>query len=425
MKKVLLAFVAWSAGVAGAQTQIVAFRWGENGVHESVTACWFDSVSNLVWLAGSIDDGVARWPAMWTVDAGGVIADYTGVLPAGAFERFGSFSANGQFVTLHVSQTNSDAGHDDVVVRRQDWSSAITFPGSRPGSFAYQIQAVGDEGQACGQGNPFVPGSGAFVALPAGGQFAVTWLDDMPGGIWAPLTFSMSRHAEVLAGYSFDQFGFLNPLAWSENAGQYGVSVLAHPDFTDAIAGRVSPDARFIAGSVTTLDAQLCVWNEGVPHLFDLGGSPYMAHPRWALDDGTIFGWTWTTPRRAFIANAELLPQPQLLEDYFVSSGGGGGGGGFAEPGESWVSQALLGGGSYHVVFNGQSGRSYYLRVPALGAGDCRPDLNDDGVLNFFDVQLFLSWFSAHDDRSDFIDDGVFNFFDVQAFLSAFAAGCP
>lgn len=422
MKRVFSVVLVLGAGLAGAQPQLVPFQWGENGQYESVTACWFDAGANVAWLAGSTDDGVTRSPAMWTMDAGGVITIFAGVLPAGAFERFGSFSTDGQFVTLHVSQADSDAGHDDVVVQRQDWASVITFPGSRPGSFAYQIEAVGDDGQACGLGNPFVPGSGAFVALPAGGQFAVTWLDDMPGGIWAPLTFSISRHAEVLAGYSFDQFGFLNPLAWSENAGQYGLSVLAHPDFTDAIAGRVSPNARFIAGSVTTFDAQLCVWDKGVPHLFESGGSPYMAHPRWALDDGTIFGWTWTTPQRAFIANAERLPGPQLLEDYFVSSGGGGGG--FAEPGESWVSQAFLGGGSYHVVFNGESGRSYYVRVPALGAEDCRADLNGDGVLNFFDVQVFLAWFSAHDDRADFIDDGVLNFFDVQAFLSAFAAGC-
>ena len=55
----------------------------------------------------------------------------------------------------------------------------------------------------------------------------------------------------------------------------------------------------------------------------------------------------------------------------------------------------------------------------------CRADLNDDGVLNFFDVQAFLSLFAASDPAADFTDDGVFNFFDVQIFLSAFAAGCP
>lgn len=419
MKKFVPIVVAWGAGVAGAQTQLVPFQWGENGVHESVTACWFDGGANLAWLAGSRDDGVTHRPAMWTVDANGVVTEIPGTLPSGSFARFGTFSPNGQYVTLHVSQADSDSGSDDAVVERLDWSNAITFPFD--GSVGYQIEAVGDEAQTCGLGNPFAPDSGAFVALPVAGQFSVTWLDDMPGGIWAPLAFSMSRHAEVIAGYTFDQLGYLNPLSWSENAGEYDLSVLAHPDFTDAIAGRVSADARYVAGSVTTFDAQLCVWDEGVPHLFERGGVPFYAHPRWMLDDGTVFGWTWTTPQRAFIANTELLPEPMLLDDYAMFFAGEG----FPEPGETWVSQAFLGGGAYHVLFNADSGRSYYLRVPALGTNDCQPDLNEDGVLDFFDVQLFLQLFSAQDPRADFNNDTVFDFFDVQAFLSAFSAGCP
>lgn len=56
---------------------------------------------------------------------------------------------------------------------------------------------------------------------------------------------------------------------------------------------------------------------------------------------------------------------------------------------------------------------------------DCLPDMNNDGVLDFFDVQAFLNYFAAGDARGDFNNDGVFNFFDVQAFLAAFSAGCP
>ncbi|MCL4220189.1 MAG: hypothetical protein KJZ65_02345 [Phycisphaerales bacterium] len=54
----------------------------------------------------------------------------------------------------------------------------------------------------------------------------------------------------------------------------------------------------------------------------------------------------------------------------------------------------------------------------------CRPDLNNDGTLNFFDVQAFLQAFSAHNPIADFTGDGQFNFFDVQSFLQAFSAGC-
>ncbi|MCL4220414.1 MAG: hypothetical protein KJZ65_03495 [Phycisphaerales bacterium] len=59
------------------------------------------------------------------------------------------------------------------------------------------------------------------------------------------------------------------------------------------------------------------------------------------------------------------------------------------------------------------------------GVPDCPPDMNADGVLNFFDVQMFLNFFAAGDPRGDFNSDGQFNFFDVQSFLAAFSAGCP
>ncbi|GAB4382942.1 MAG: hypothetical protein Kow0022_01540 [Phycisphaerales bacterium] len=55
----------------------------------------------------------------------------------------------------------------------------------------------------------------------------------------------------------------------------------------------------------------------------------------------------------------------------------------------------------------------------------CAPDRNADGVLDFFDVQDFLSDFALQDASADLTGEGVWDFFDVQAFLSLFAAGCP
>jgi len=55
----------------------------------------------------------------------------------------------------------------------------------------------------------------------------------------------------------------------------------------------------------------------------------------------------------------------------------------------------------------------------------CLPDLNADGLLDFFDLQLFLNWYAAGDLRADLVPDGVLDFFDVQAYLGLFAAGCP
>jgi hypothetical protein len=57
-------------------------------------------------------------------------------------------------------------------------------------------------------------------------------------------------------------------------------------------------------------------------------------------------------------------------------------------------------------------------------AQECIADLNDDGMLDFFDVQIYLAAFSAQQPFADFVQDGVFDFFDVQAFLAAFSAGC-
>lgn len=55
----------------------------------------------------------------------------------------------------------------------------------------------------------------------------------------------------------------------------------------------------------------------------------------------------------------------------------------------------------------------------------CPPDLNDDGSLNFFDVQTFLNYYASGNLAADFNDDGALNFFDVQIFLNEYSAGCP
>ncbi len=58
-------------------------------------------------------------------------------------------------------------------------------------------------------------------------------------------------------------------------------------------------------------------------------------------------------------------------------------------------------------------------------AGGCIPDLTVDGVLDFFDVSMFLNAYNAMDPLADLTGDGVFDFFDVSAFLNAFNVGCP
>ncbi len=76
------------------------------------------------------------------------------------------------------------------------------------------------------------------------------------------------------------------------------------------------------------------------------------------------------------------------------------------------------------VVAFEHSGRATVVELP-FTVGDCIPDFNGDGVLDFFDVSAFLSAFSAGNMIADMNSDGVLDFFDVSAFLSAFSAGCP
>ena len=54
--------------------------------------------------------------------------------------------------------------------------------------------------------------------------------------------------------------------------------------------------------------------------------------------------------------------------------------------------------------------------------GGCPADLNGDGVLNFFDVSLFIQDYNA---GGDYNGDGSTNFFDVSAFIQDYNAGCP
>ncbi|MBX3321792.1 MAG: hypothetical protein KF757_02245 [Phycisphaeraceae bacterium] len=64
---------------------------------------------------------------------------------------------------------------------------------------------------------------------------------------------------------------------------------------------------------------------------------------------------------------------------------------------------------------------------PDIGAFErlCIADYNNDGVVNFFDVQAFLADFASQHPRADLNLDGAHDFFDVQIFLANFSAGCP
>lgn len=75
--------------------------------------------------------------------------------------------------------------------------------------------------------------------------------------------------------------------------------------------------------------------------------------------------------------------------------------------------------------FTGFQAVGIYAMAHDGGETPCPADVNGDGIVDFFDVQQVLNWYSAGDLRADFIADGVLDFFDIQAYLNYYSAGCP
>ena len=63
----------------------------------------------------------------------------------------------------------------------------------------------------------------------------------------------------------------------------------------------------------------------------------------------------------------------------------------------------------------------YIVIAPSQGPTLCPADLNDDGMINFFDVSRFIKMYL---DGADFNEDTVTNFFDISSFIQEYNA-CP
>tara|TARA_R110000744_G_scaffold83269_2_gene163391 strand:+ start:2890 stop:3300 length:411 start_codon:yes stop_codon:yes gene_type:complete len=59
------------------------------------------------------------------------------------------------------------------------------------------------------------------------------------------------------------------------------------------------------------------------------------------------------------------------------------------------------------------------------GELQCRPDLTNDGALNFLDISAFLSAFGNQLPIADLNSDGVYNFLDISSYLTLYSMGCP
>tara|TARA_R110000782_G_scaffold19140_9_gene52305 strand:- start:2760 stop:5918 length:3159 start_codon:yes stop_codon:yes gene_type:complete len=62
------------------------------------------------------------------------------------------------------------------------------------------------------------------------------------------------------------------------------------------------------------------------------------------------------------------------------------------------------------------------IRIGAV----CKPDINFDGQLNFFDISAFIALYNVQDPDADVSAPfGVWNFFDIAAYIGQYNTGCP
>lgn len=88
-----------------------------------------------------------------------------------------------------------------------------------------------------------------------------------------------------------------------------------------------------------------------------------------------------------------------------------------------WIRVMTTSGGGYPAAIvdwgYDDSGAEVYA-----GLGQCPPDFNQDGFLDFFDFSDFVTAFENGDPRADYNKDGFVDFFDFSDYVDAFEAGC-
>ena len=142
-----------------------------------------------------------------------------------------------------------------------------------------------------------------------------------------------------------------------------------------------------------------------------------------ATDDGNEFGFT----HQLVFDGSDLIvangtggvirydatdPMNPIQTDWITSGNG---------PGIASVRRMVQRGDQYFsAVYEGG------FRVYDFGdCPDCPADLNEDGIVDFFDVSVFLSAFNTQNPIADLTNDGIYDFFDISAFLQFYASGCP
>tara|TARA_R110002073_G_scaffold118918_4_gene259076 strand:- start:29461 stop:31881 length:2421 start_codon:yes stop_codon:yes gene_type:complete len=80
--------------------------------------------------------------------------------------------------------------------------------------------------------------------------------------------------------------------------------------------------------------------------------------------------------------------------------------------------------GNNIIVHSTNSGLNNYSVFLFKTPNQCMADLNDDGIVNFYDLSLFMIYFQSGNPIVDFSCDGLFNFFDLSVFLNEYFNRC-
>lgn len=165
------------------------------------------------------------------------------------------------------------------------------------------------------------------------------------------------------------------------------------------VLGTISPD-----GLTRVLSTDGITLADSSNMVFDLGGDAAPGYDRFSVRGGNTIALDGTAT-----VNLDAGYAPTFGDTWDVIDGATTGTfdevvTGIAPPGQV-----------YRVIY--ENDRVYVILT-------CDADLSGDGVIDFFDVSAFLSYFSAQDVRGDLNNDGVFNFFDVSVFLQLYSQGC-
>ncbi|MCA9299986.1 MAG: hypothetical protein KDA28_13020, partial [Phycisphaerales bacterium] len=177
--------------------------------------------------------------------------------------------------------------------------------------------------------------------------------------------------------------------AWTDDHGPKYMTVFSAGTTKAEWGGYHADDLGSHLGDITTFPSLMAFGATGTTHQAVGAYQAYRRGARQTWATGASMLYRRSDVDRTYAPNAAGLPDVVL------------GALGLAELREPGILDALL-------------------RVESFVPGSCAADLNEDGVVDVFDVVVFLGLFEAGDPDADVNGDGVRDIFDVFAFLSIF-----